>query len=162
MPTPHARRAAPAVLAALTVLPLLLTGCGDDDTPSSAAREAASAAESLASRAGEAFASATAEAGRTLDSIKGGVEATGDVKAGTPTTDADGRSAVEVTATNTTDAARSFAVQVNFTDTDDKWQDTVLVTVSDVPPGKTGTASARSTHKLSGEVRAEVARAVRY
>ena len=146
-----------AALGGLTVV----TGCSDEDSTSGVASRAESAASSLASRATEGFASATAEAGRRLDEIQGGVEAEDDVKAGVPETDGD-RSTVEITATNTDDTTRSFTVQVDFTDGGGKWLDTVLVTVSDVPAGKTGTATARSTHQLSGEVKAEVPRAVRY
>ncbi|MCX4737857.1 hypothetical protein [Streptomyces antibioticus] len=145
-----------------------LTGCSDDDTPSSvssAASQAASAAESLgreaASAASSAFASATAEAGRKLDEIQDGVDVKSDVKLGTPGTDG-GRATVEVTATNTADSMKSFAVQVDFTDSSGNRLDAVVVTVSDVAAGADGTATARSNRDLSGEVKAEVARAVRY
>ncbi|WP_333739153.1 hypothetical protein [Streptomyces sp. IBSBF 2806] len=152
-----------------------LTGCSGDETPSSVASKAASAAQSvgaqataaasslasLASQASEAYASATAEVNRRFDEIKGGVDARGDVKLGTPGTDGD-RSTVEVTAANSTGSTQSFAVQVDFEDSGGKRLDTVLVTVSDVPAGKTGKATARSNRKLSGEVRTEAVRAVRY
>ncbi|WP_425246524.1 FxLYD domain-containing protein [Streptomyces sp. NEAU-NA10] len=153
-----------ATTAALTATAcaLLLSGCSDDTAPSSVASRAASAAESVGERAADAFASATAEVGRQLDSIKGGVEAKDDVKLGSPSTDADGRGTVEVTATNSADSTKSFAVQVNFRDANGNWQDTVLVTVPDVPAGKSKPATARSTRKVSGEIRAEVGRAVRY
>ncbi|MCX4763570.1 hypothetical protein OG562_21920 [Streptomyces sp. NBC_01275] len=181
-----AHRTRPAVkgvaLAAACVAALAgLTGCSDDSSPSSVASKAASAASSavasaaqsvggevtaaassLAAQASEAYASATAEAGRKLDDIKGGVDVTGDVKLGTPGKDSDGRSTVEVTASNTVDSTKSFSVQVDFTDTSGNWLDTVLVTVSDVPAGKTGTATAHSNRTLSGEVKAKAARAVRY
>ncbi|MDX3309183.1 hypothetical protein ACWGH3_10005 [Streptomyces sp. NPDC054884] len=155
-------------LAALTTL----TGCSGDDSPSSVASKAASAAKSvggqataaassLASEASEAFSSATAEVGRKLDGIEGGVDAKGDVKLGTPTADGD-RSAVEVTVTNSADSTKSFAVEVDFKDSGGKLLDSVLVTVTDVPAGKTAKAIARSHRALSGEVKAEAARAVRY
>ncbi|MFJ8113730.1 FxLYD domain-containing protein [Streptomyces sp. NPDC096132] len=154
----------------------VLTGCSDDDTPSSVSsaaskaasaaeslgREASSAASSLASEAASAFASATAEAGRELDEIKNGVDVTSDVELGTPGKDKDGRATVDVTVTNTTDSTKSFAVQVDFTDTGGNRLDTVVVTLSDVAAGKTGTATARSNRDLSGDVRTQVARAVRY
>ncbi|MGI5376863.1 FxLYD domain-containing protein [Streptomyces sp. CA-251387] len=129
----------------------LLTACGDDDTPSS-----------VASKAASAFASATAEAGRQLDDIKGGIDAKDAVRLAAPTTDGDGRTTVEVTARNTTDSTRSFAVQINFRDEDGNLLDATVETVSDVPAGGTGTGTARSTRDLGGKVRAEVARAVRY
>lgn len=129
----------------------LLTACSDDDTPSS-----------VADRAASAFASATAEAGRRLDDIKGGIDAKDAVSLADPATDADGRTIVEVTAENTTGSTRSFAVQINFRDEDRNLLDATVVTVSDVPAGETGKGTARSTRDLDGDVRAEVARAVRY
>jgi len=99
--------------------------------------------------------------GRQLDEIKGGVDVKSDVKLGTPGTDG-GRATVEVTAANTTDSTRSFAVQVDFTDASGNRLDTVVLTVSDVAGDKSGTATARSNRDLSGEVKTEVARAVRY
>ncbi|MCQ9134984.1 FxLYD domain-containing protein [Streptomyces hilarionis] len=152
-----------------------LTGCSGDDSPSSVASKAASAAQSvgsqasaaasslasLASQASEAYASATAEVNRRFDEIKGGVDAKDDVKLGTPGSDGD-RSTVQVTVTNSAGSTKSFAVQVDFEDSGGNRLDTVLVTVSDVPAGKTGTATARSNRELSGEVRTEAVRAVRY
>ncbi|MXM64952.1 hypothetical protein GR925_16275 [Streptomyces sp. HUCO-GS316] len=152
---------------------LALAGCSDDESPSSvvskaesAARsvggEATAAASSLASEASEAIASATAEAGQKLDDIKGGVDAKGSITLGSPDTDSDGRTTVQVTAENTTDSAKSFTVQVNFTDENGKLLDVAVLTVSDVPADGSGKATARSNRTLSGEVKAEVARAVRY
>ncbi|WP_416985595.1 hypothetical protein [Streptomyces sp. T028] len=156
-----------------------LTGCSDDDTPSSVSSaaskaasiaasaaeslggEASAAASSLASQAASAFESATAEAGRQLDEIKNGVDVKSDVRLGTPGTDG-GRSTVDVTVTNTADSTKSFAVQVDYTDTSGNLLDTVVVTVSDVAAGRTGTATARSNRDLSGTVKTEVERAVRY
>jgi len=148
--------------ALLTALALTgLTACSDDDTPSSVASVASDVA-SAASRAGDAVSSATAEAGRRFDDIKNGVDAKDDVRLGTPATASDGRTTVEVTATNSADSARSLAVQVDFTDQDGTLRDVVVVTVPDVPAGGSGKATARSTHDLSGEVKAKVSRAVRY
>jgi len=145
--------------ALLTTLALTgLTACSDDDSPSSVASKVASAA----SRAGEAVSSATAEAGRRFDDIKNGVDARDDVRLGTPVTASDGRTTVEVTATNSADSAKSFTVEVDFTDRNGKLLDAVVLTVSDVPAGGTGTGTARSTHDLSGDVRAKVPRAVRH
>jgi hypothetical protein len=137
-----------ALAAALTA-----TACSDEDTPASVS--------SAASKAASALASATAEAGRQLDEIKGGIDAKDAVTLGGPTSD-DGRTAVEVSARNTTGSTRSFAVQVDFSDEDGNRLDSVVVTVSDVPGDRTGKATARSNRELSGEVKAEVARAVRY
>ncbi|QOV36971.1 hypothetical protein IM697_00385 [Streptomyces ferrugineus] len=139
--------------AAVLAVPAL-TSCSDEDTPSSVS--------SAASKAASAFASATAEAGRQLDDIKGGIDAKDAVRLGDPTTASDGRAEVEVTAANTTDATRSFAVQINFRDENGNLLDATVVTVSDVAAGETGKDTARSTRDLGGDVRAEVARAVRY
>ena len=84
------------------------------------------------------------------------------MRLGTPGVGSDDRARVEVTVDNTDDSARSFAVQVDFTDTGGGLLDTVVVTVRDVPAGESATATARSTHDLPGDVRAEVARALRY
>ncbi|MFD7135593.1 hypothetical protein [Streptomyces sp. NPDC059894] len=161
--TRGASGAAPTAVAVAcaVLLSAALSGCTDDTDPSSVASRAASAAESVGSRAASGLASATAEAGRKLDSIKGGVEAKDEVKLGAPTADGD-RTTVKVTATNSADSTKSFSVQVDFKDPDGTWRDTVLVTVADVPAGEKKTATARSTHQLPGNVRAEVPRAVRY
>jgi hypothetical protein len=128
-----------------------LTSCSDDDTPTS-----------VASKAASAFASATAEAGQQFEEIKGGVNAKSSVQLGDTTTDSDGRASVEVTVENTTDSTKSFAVQINFKDEDDNLLDATVVTVSDVAANQSGKGTARSTRDLSGDVRAEVERAVRY
>ncbi|MFJ8716746.1 hypothetical protein ACIRD9_26795 [Streptomyces violaceus] len=149
--------------AALTfALAVALTGCSGDDSPADTASKAESAVGSLASGASEAVESATAEAGRRLDDIQDGIDVRGDVKVGPPTVGSDGRALAEVTVDNTADAARSFAVQVDFTDAGNKLIDTVIVTVSNVQTGHSATATARGTHDVSGEIRADVARAVRY
>lgn len=155
-----------AMLTAVVALALTgvtgLTGCSDDGTPSSVASKAASAVESVGSQAASAVSSATAEAGRRLDEVKNGVDAKDAVKLGAPATDSAGRSTVEITADNTADSAKSFAVQVEFKDAGGNLLDTVVVTVSDVAAGKSGKATARSNRELSGEVKAEVGRALRY
>ena len=148
-----------AVLAA--VIGAGLAGCSDDDTPSSSVSKAASAASSLASRGADALASASAEAGRRLDEVKGGLDAKDAVRLGSPRTD-DGRAAVQVTAENSASSTKSFAVQVNFEDAGGNVLDTVVVTLSDVPAGRSGQATARSNRTLSGQVKADVARALRY
>ncbi|MFE5186795.1 FxLYD domain-containing protein [Streptomyces sp. NPDC056628] len=147
--TPRTRSAVLLTAAALTAV--TLTSCSDDGTPSS-----------VASKAASAVASATAEAGRALDEIKGGVNAKDAVRVGGTTKDPDGRAKAEITVKNTTGSTKSFAVQVDFKDEDGKLVDAAVVTVSDVAAGATGKGTARSTRDLSGQVRAEVARAVRY
>ncbi|KOG11413.1 FxLYD domain-containing protein [Streptomyces viridochromogenes] len=149
--TTAAIRTTTAAMAATLALTLTLTSCSDEDTPAS-----------VASKAASAFASATAEAGRQLDDIKGGIDAKDAVRLGDPTIDSDGRTTVEVTAENTTDSTKSFAVQVNFRNENGDLLDATVVTVSDVAAGATGKGTARSTHDLSGQVKAELARALRY
>ncbi|MER5829848.1 hypothetical protein ABT116_03275 [Streptomyces sp. NPDC002130] len=139
-----------------------VTGCGGDYSPSDTASKAESAVGSIASEASEAVESATAEAQRRLDDIQDGTDVKADVQTGRTVTGSDGRVRTEVTARNTDDATRSFAVQVDFRDAGGQLVDTVIVTVDHVQAGHSATATARSTHDLSGEVRTEVARAVRY
>ncbi|GGT82377.1 hypothetical protein ACH4HG_09965 [Streptomyces coeruleorubidus] len=157
----HRTRWATGGAALALALSAVLTGCGGD-SPADTARKAESAVGSIASQASEAVESATAEAGRRLDDIRGGIDVKGDVKVGATTVGSDGRARAEVTVDNTDDSARSFAVQVDFDDAGGRLIDTVIVTVEHVQAGDSATATARSTHDLSGEVRAEVARAVRY
>ncbi|MCX4592505.1 hypothetical protein OG819_23030 [Streptomyces sp. NBC_01549] len=136
------------VLVLLVAVGASLTGCSNGTTPSDVA-------SSLASEAGNALASATAEAGRKLDEFKSGLDAKDEVKVGDQvTTDSAGRATVKVTATNPTSSARKYAVQVDF-------RDTVVVTLNDVPAGAAKDATARSNRALSGDVTADVSRAVR-
>ncbi|MFC9912972.1 hypothetical protein [Streptomyces sp. NPDC059862] len=139
-----------------------LTGCTDNNDTEPLPTDAASAVESAASQASDFWASATAEAERRIDEITKGIDVRDDVTLGRPTTADDGRTTVEVTARNTTDSTKSFIVQVDFNNRDGDFLDTVVVTVSDVRAGRSGEATARSTHRLSGDVEVEVARAVRY
>ncbi|MFJ2826290.1 hypothetical protein ACIPC1_01535 [Streptomyces sp. NPDC087263] len=147
--------------AATAALAAPLTGCSDDTTPSGAVSNAASAASSLASEAGDTLASATAEAGQKFDEFKNGVNAKGDAKVSDVSTGTDGRSTVKVTVTNSTSSSKSYAVQIDFRDRSGNLLDTVVVTVDDVAAGAAKDATARSSRTLSGEVTAEVTRAVR-
>jgi hypothetical protein len=160
--TRHGIRALILGTAATAALAAPLTGCSDNTTPSDAVSQAASAASSLASEAGNALASATAEAGRQFDEFKNGVNAKGDVKVSDVSTDSDGRSTTKVTVTNPTSSSKSYAVQIDFRDqSGGNLLDTAVVTVDDVAAGAAKDATARSNRTLSGEVTAEVARAVR-
>lgn len=153
------RGAAPGTAAVVLLLAAAsLTGCSDDTTPS----DVTSAASSFASEAGNALASATAEARRRLDEFKNGLNAKGEVKLGDQVTiDSGGRATVKVTATNPTSSAKTYAVQVDFRDKGGNLLDTVVVTLNDVPAGAAKDATARSNRTLSGDVTADVARAVR-
>ncbi|MFF5701471.1 hypothetical protein ACFY7H_03005 [Streptomyces sp. NPDC012794] len=155
-----------AVLAAVV---LGAAGCSDGGVPSGAVSSAAEAVKS----AGEAVSSAAAEAGRAAESaaavakdklaeVKDGVDAKDQVTLGTVTKDADGRTSVPVTVRNTDEGQKSFAVQVEFEDEGGKILDTVVVTVADVAGGGTGRGAARSTHELSGTVKARTGTALRY
>jgi hypothetical protein len=139
------RRSWAALTATAAAAVLVLTGCADEDSPERKVRDAASAVESAASRAGDALASATAEAGRRFDDISGGVDAKRDVTLGRTATDGDGRTTAEA-----------------FTDREGNLLDTVVATVRDVPAGDERSATARSNRGLNGDVKAEVERAVRY
>jgi len=152
-----------------------VTSCSDNNSPttsagrskaasaaSSAASAASSAVASLASEGASALASASAEAKRRLDEVTNGLNTKNDVSLGAPASAGDGRITVAVTAHNTADSAKSFVVQVSLHDRSGNLLDTVVVTVHDVAAGKDGSATARSNRKLSGPVRAEVARALRY
>lgn len=158
----HRTRWATGGAALALALSAVLTGCSGDDTPAATASKAESAVGSIASGASEAIESATAEAGRRLDDIQDGIDVKGDVRIGTPVTGSDGRVRAEVTVRNSDDSTRSFAVQVDFKSSGGDLVDTVIVTVEHVQAGESATATARSTHDLSGDVRTDVARAVRY
>ncbi|MCX5192857.1 FxLYD domain-containing protein [Streptomyces sp. NBC_00249] len=153
----HTWTRAVGAAALATALAVGTAGCSDGDGGS-----VSSAASAAASKASEVLSSATAAAQRQLDEIKDGVDVASDVQLGTPAADADGKSAVKVTARNTADSAKSLAVQVNFNDASGNLLDTVVVTVQDVPAGQSKDATAVSNRKLSGEVKAAVGKAVRY
>ncbi|WP_458247244.1 hypothetical protein [Streptomyces sp. MAI_2237] len=129
---------------------------------SAAASAASSAVASLASQGASALASASAEAKRRLDEVKNGINAKDEVSLGAPASAGDGRITVPVTVHNTANSAKSFVVQVSLNDSKGNLLDTCVVTVDNVAAGKDGKATARSNRKLSGPVRAEVARALRY
>lgn len=157
----HGIRGAGAGLLVAAVL-LAAAGCSDSDTsPSDAVSKAASAASSVASRGGDVVASATAKAQEELDRVKGGVNAKGDIGLGDVAKDGD-RITVPVTATNSSDSQASYAVQVNFRDSGGNLLDTVVVTVDDVDKGKSRKATARSNRTLTGDVKADVGRALRH
>ncbi|MER7723766.1 hypothetical protein [Streptomyces sp. NPDC096323] len=151
-----------AVLVAMTVA-FTASACSDDgDGASSTVSKAASAASSVASEGSDAVASATAAAEDKLNSVKDGVNAGGDVKAGAPTTDKDGHATSKITVENGTGSKQSYVVQINFDDPDGNLLDTVVVTVDDVASKKTKDATARSNRKLEGDVKAEVGKALRH
>ncbi|MET9468619.1 hypothetical protein ABZY44_28280 [Streptomyces sp. NPDC006544] len=146
-----------------------VTGCSDGDGPSGAASKAASAVasagavvSSAASEAADAAESAAAVAKDKLAEVKDGVDAKDQVTLGTPAKAADGRATVSVAVKNADGEKKSFAVQVNFKDEGGNLLDTVVVTIADVAPNATGEGAARSTRALSGTVKAETGKALRY
>ncbi|MCH5674874.1 hypothetical protein [Streptomyces gilvus] len=147
-----------------------MSGCSDSSGTASTGRSkaasiassVASAVPSLASQGASALASASAEARRRLEDVKNGIDAKDEVHLGTPATDADGRSTVAVSAHNSADTAKSFLAQIDFRDQAGNLLDTTVVTLNDVGAGKDAKATAHSNRKLSGSIRTEVARALRY
>ncbi|MFJ6696551.1 FxLYD domain-containing protein [Streptomyces sp. NPDC091272] len=172
----RATRATRATRAAVLVAALALTAtaCGDDDKAkagdvvSNATKKAGEAAASATAKAGEAgekakeaYASASASASAKFAEIKDGADAKDEVKAGAVKAAGD-RSTAEVTATNKQDKEKTYTVQVDFRDGDGNRLDTVVVNVKDVAAGKNATATARSNRTLNGDVKAEIAKAVRH
>ncbi|MET8327902.1 FxLYD domain-containing protein [Streptomyces sp. NPDC005181] len=137
--------------------------CTDDGgSPSSTVSEAASAVASAASRGGDVVASASAAAQEQLQNFKNGVNAGKDVKAGAVTAGTGGRATAKITVTNSADSAKSYIVQINFLDPGGNLLDTTVVTVDDVKPGTSKDATASSNRNLTGDLTAEVARALRH
>lgn len=130
---------------------LASAGCSNGGGPSSAA-----------SRASRAVASATASAKAELNKIKNGVNAKGDVKAGTVSIGPDGHAVAPITVTNKQDHAASYAVEVNFRGSNGDLLDVAVVTISSVQPRSSKKATARSHRKLSGHLKAQIGAAVRY
>ncbi|MEW2624663.1 hypothetical protein [Streptomyces sp. NPDC048106] len=162
--TGHWRRGTAGTAVALAMV--TAAGCGNgtqnSPTPAEQAASAASAAASLASRGGDALASASAEAGRRLEEAKGGLNAKDQVSLGAVSIGGDGRATTTVTARNTASSAKSFAVQVNFTDASGNLLDVVVLTVRNVAAHASGHGTAYSNRRLHGEVRAAVGTALRY
>ncbi|MEU9304615.1 hypothetical protein [Streptomyces sp. NPDC048269] len=128
----------------------------------SAVESAGAVVSSAASEASDTVESAAAVAKDKLSGVKNGIDAKDDVRLGEPTTDSEGRTTVSVSARNSDGSKKSFAVQVNFKDEGGKLLDTVVVTIPDVAAQATGEGTARSTHTLSGTVKAETGTALRY
>ncbi|MBL1096727.1 hypothetical protein [Streptomyces coffeae] len=136
----------------MAVLAPAAVGCSDEGgTPSSAV-----------SRASAAVASATASAKAELDKIKGGHEATRDVRAGPVSFNGQGRAMTRLTVTNSGKQTASYAILVNFRNADKDLVDAVVVTVPSAAPRTPVKAAARSHRKLSGKITAQVGTAVRY
>src|SRR5690606_12289351 len=121
------RGRAVAGAAALTALLVgVVAGCtGDGDG-------AEPPASSAASRAAEAWESATAEAGKRFEEFTRGLDVGDDVTLGSVSVPDDGRASAEVTVRNTDDSARSFLVQYDFRDANGDLADVDLVYVGDV------------------------------
>jgi hypothetical protein len=165
-------------LAVAGVLALGLVACGDDAKDAKSKAESAvsslgsqakdavnnatAQAGAAASSAKEAVSQATASAGAAMSSIKDGADAAGDVTVGATATDGDGRTTAPLTVANKTDKEADYSIQVNFRDAGGNLLDSVVVSEKDIKAGATGTATARSNRGLEGEIKAEVARALRH
>lgn len=147
--TGTAATAATAVTAAAVLTAALaLTGCD----------QAKEKAGELVSTATAAVASA---AQQKMDEVKDGINATGDVKAGAPSTDGD-RTVAEITATNPTDKTADYTVLVNFRDADGNFLDSVVLNINGVAAGRSKAGTARSNRTLSGAAEAQIAQALRH
>ena len=114
-----------------------------------------------ASSAGSAASSVVSQGASILGQIKDGVDAASDVKAGPVSVGADGHATAEITASNPTGSEHDYTVAVSFSDQNGV-RDVVVVNVPEVAAHGSGTASARSTRKLSGPLTAKVTAAVRH
>lgn len=114
-----------------------------------------------ASSAGSAASSVVSQGVSGLGQIKDGVDAASDVKAGPVSVGSDGRATAEITAANPTGSEHDYTVAVSFSDQNGV-VDVVVVNVPKVAAHGSGTASARSTRKLSGPLTAKVTAAVRH
>ncbi|MFG3040251.1 hypothetical protein ACGFYZ_25475 [Streptomyces sp. NPDC048330] len=143
--TPTRRTTAIALAAAAL---LALSGC---DAAKDAAGDIVSSATAAAASAAE----------QKMNEVKDGVNATGDVSAGTPTADGD-RTVAEITATNPKDKAADYTVMVNFRDADGNLLDAVVLNIDGVEPGKSKSGTARSNRTLTGATKAEISQALRH
>jgi hypothetical protein len=155
---------------AVALLTVALTGCGSGGAASSAVsavKSAASAAvsqgaDTLQSAGADALASASAAASSAVAAVKDGVDAKSQVKVGGTSTDADGRTTVEVTATNPDSSSHDYTVTVNFRGSDGNLLDTTVLNINDVAAGASGKGTARSNRKLQGTITADVGTALRH
>ncbi|MFG2694042.1 FxLYD domain-containing protein [Kitasatospora sp. NPDC048407] len=128
----------------------------------SASAALGSAAASLGASAQAAASSAQAVASSALASVKGGLNAKGDVALGAATTESDGKLSVPVTVTNHGSQAGNYTIQVNFDDASGNLLDATVVNVPDVAPGATAQATAHSNRSLNAPVTPVVANALRH
>ncbi|MER5886058.1 hypothetical protein ABT160_19740 [Streptomyces sp. NPDC001941] len=106
-------------------------------------------------------ASATAAAASKMAEVKDGADGKADVTAGATRADGD-RTAVTVTAKNSTAKAADYAVLVNFRDGGGNLLDSVVLNIGDVAPSASKEGTARSNRSLSGDITAEIGRALRH
>ncbi|MFD7641044.1 FxLYD domain-containing protein [Kitasatospora sp. NPDC059795] len=167
-------RAVAGLAAAVLLGSAALTGCTSSGNPTPAASSAleggksalASAAGSATAKIGSAAASAgesaQAAASSALASVKGGLNAKGDVSLGSATTESDGKLSVPVTVTNHGSQPGKYTIQVNFDDASGNLLDATVVTVPEVAAGATAQATAHSNRSLNAPVTPVVANALRY
>lgn len=131
-----------------------IAACGEDEDPNSLrddAQRAVSAVESAADRAG-----------REIDKIRDGVDAKPDTRAGEAVRRDDGRITVPVTVENTGKEVADFLILVEYRNPSGGLADAVLVTIEDVPPGQTASATANSRVSLLQGTTASVTRSLRH
>ncbi|MCX4749382.1 hypothetical protein OG455_28390 [Kitasatospora sp. NBC_01287] len=129
---------------------------------SSAISQAASAANSVSSAGSSALASAQSAASSAVAGATGGLDATGDVTLGQVSTNSSDRAEVVVTVNNHGSQAQRYTIEVGFKNSEGNLLDTTLVTLGNVQPGATVTATATSGETLSGPVMASVVSAQRF
>ena len=159
-----------AVGGAAALLTAVLAGCGSSGAASSIASSVKSAAAGAASQgaaalesgAKDALSSASAAAASAVAKVKDGVDAKDQVKLGGVSTDADGKSSVEVTVTNSDSSAHDYTVNVNFLDSKGSLVDTTVLTINKVGAGASAKGTAHSNRKLDGTVTAQVGAALRH
>jgi hypothetical protein len=146
---------------ALTVLALTALGsaAGCGSTASKAVDKVTNAVSSAAS---QAAASASSAASQALNSAKDAVTATGDVKTGPVSTDADGKAISTLTVTNPTADQHTYTISVSFEDSKGTLLDATVVTVDNVAGHGSATATAKSNRTLSNAAQVKVTAAVRH
>ncbi|MFJ1758103.1 FxLYD domain-containing protein [Kitasatospora sp. NPDC088134] len=167
-------RAAAGWTAAALLGGAALAGCSSDGSPSpgvssaldgaksAVASAASSATAAIGSAAASLGASAQAAASSALAGVKGGLDATADVAAGTASTDGEGKVVVPLTVTNHGSQSGKYTIQVNFQDGSGNLLDAAVVNVPELAAGASAQATARSNRALNGTVTPAVANALRY
>ena len=154
-------RTTAALVLAVTALGAT-SACSSGSKAGGVASAAASAAQSAAQNAGQsALASASAAVSSALASVAGGLDVKKDVTVSEPAAASGGKVSSTVKVTNSTGSQASFLITVSFRDSSGNILDVDPVTVRNVPPGGTATATATSHRALTGTVKAQIDAAIR-